>query len=114
MKWGGAGGVATDNSKGSWPFRKEGAQRVQPTHGMTHLPPPCVALHPQEWVTHLILHYRGHHTSRKVDSSVHNTVEQSKASGEERKLIKVSEVGRAPKEEQWERGWNMVELPEVR
>ena len=91
MKWGGAGGVATDNSKGSWPFRKEGAQRVQPTHGMTHLPTPGVTLHPQEWVTHLILHYRGHHPPRKVDSNVHNIIEQSKASGEKRKLINVGE-----------------------
>lgn len=71
---------------------------------MTHLPTPGVTLHPQEWVTHLILHYRGHHPPRKVDSNVHNIVEQSKAAGEERKLIKVSEVGRAAKEEQWERG----------
>ena len=108
------GGVAADNSKGSWPFRKEGAQRVQPTHGMSQLPPPDVTLHPQEWVTHLVLHYRGHHRSCKVDANVHNIVEQSKAAGEETKLIKVSEVGRAAKKEQWGRGWNMVELLEVR
>ena len=114
MKQGGAGGVATDNSKGSCPLRKEGAQRVQPTHGMSHLPPPGVTLYPQEWVTYLALHYRGHHPSRKVDSNVHDIVEQSKAAGEERKLIKVSEVGRAAKKEQWQRGWNMVELLEIR
>ena len=114
MKRGGVGGVAADNSKGSWPFRKEGAQRVQPTHGMSQLPPPDVTLHPQEWVTHLVLHYRGHHRSCKVDANVHNIVEQSKAAGEETKLIKVSEVGRAAKKEQWGRGWNMVDLLEVR
>ena len=51
-----------------------------------------------------MLHYRGHQLSYKVDSKVHNIVEQSRAPGEERKLIKVSEVGRAPKEEQWKSG----------
>ena len=87
---------------------------MQPTHGMSHLPPPGLALHPQEWGTHLILHYRGHHSSHKVDANVHNVVEQSKAPGEERKLIKAGEVGRVAKKEQWERGWNMVEHLEVR
>lgn len=57
----GAKGVATDNSKGSCPLRKKGAQRVQPTHGMTHSAPTRCGFTPQEWVTHLILHYRGHH-----------------------------------------------------
>ena len=83
--------VTTDNSKGSWPLRKEGAQRVQPTHGMSQLPPPGLTLQPQEWGTHLVLHYRGHQLSYKVDSKVHNIVEQSRAPGEERKLIKVGE-----------------------
>ena len=81
---------------------------------MSQLPPPGLTLQPQEWGTHLVLHYRGHQLSYKVDSKVHNIVEQSRAPGEERKLIKVSEVGRAAKKEQWERGWNMVELLEIR
>ena len=71
-------------------------------------------LHPQEWGTHLVLHYRGHHSSRKVDANVHNVIEQSKAPGEERRLIKAGEVGRVAKKEQWERGWNMVEHLGVR
>ena len=57
------------------------------------------------------MRYQGQHFIRKVDCKVHNLVEQSIVPGEERKLTKVSEVGRAAKQEQWEEGgrwWGTV------
>ena len=55
--------------------------------------------------------YQGQYFIHEVDCKVHNLSEQSNAPGEERKLMKVGEVGRAPKQEQWEesgRWWGTV------
>ena len=73
-------------------------------HGKSHLPPPGLALHPQEWGTHLILCYQGQHLIHKVGHKLQNLIEQSNVPVEERKLIKPCEVGRAAKQEQWEEG----------
>ena len=72
-------------------YQKGRSLRVQPSQEKSHLPSPGLALHPQEWTIHLVVHYQGQQLIHEVDCKVHNPNEQSNAPGEERKLIQAGD-----------------------
>ena len=104
------GQVATDCPKEIAPSERKVPRSYSPAREVIPAPSrPGSA--PQGWGTHLVVCYQGQHLIHEIDCKVHNLVEQSSAPGEERKLINVSEVGRAPKQKQWEesrRWWSTL------
>ena len=86
------GQVATDCPKEIAPSEKKVPRRYSPAREVISAPSrPGSAS--QGWGTHLIVCHEGQHFIHKVDCKVHKLTEHSNAPGEERKLIKLREVG---------------------